>query len=169
MLDFLKSNISILILFVINIILFIMVILSNNKINKIKKSDREFMKKLGDGENIKDSLDTYMRKVLELEHSIEILKEDLNEVDGHVSVCFQKIGIVRYNAYKDTGGDLSFAVALLDENDDGVVLNGIYSREMSNIYAKPIANGKSSYTISAEENEAIVKAMECNQQIRRKT
>ena len=65
----------------------------------------------------------------------------------------QKVGIIRYNAYKDTGSDLSFTLALLDENNNGVVLNGIYSREMSNIYAKPIENGKSTYTLSDEEQK----------------
>ena len=48
---------------------------------------------------------------------------------------------------------------MLDENNDGVVLNGIYSREMSNIYAKPVVNGKSSYTVSEEEQQAIDKAI----------
>ncbi len=71
----------------------------------------------------------------------------------------EKVGIVRYNAFQDTGSDLSFALALLDEKNNGVVLNGIYSREMSNIYAKPVENGKSKYTISEEENLAIEKAI----------
>ena len=80
-------------------------------------------------------------------------------MDKDVEGCIQKIGIVRYSAFKDTGSDLSFALAMLDENNNGVVLNGIYSREMSNIYAKPIENGKSAYTISEEEKKAIDKAI----------
>ena len=76
--------------------------------------------------------------------------------------CIQKVGIVRYSAFKDTGSDLSFAVAMLDENNDGVVFNGIYSREMSNIYAKPVKNGVSEYTLSEEEKEAIRRAIEAN-------
>ena len=70
--------------------------------------------------------------------------------------------MVRYSAFKDTGSDLSFAVAMLDENNDGVVFNGIYSREMSNIYAKPVKNGVSEYTLSEEEKEAIRRAIEAN-------
>ena len=70
--------------------------------------------------------------------------------------------MVRYSAFKDTGSDLSFAVAMLDENNDGVVFNGIYSREMSNIYAKPVKNGVSEYTLSEEEKEAIRRAIEMN-------
>ena len=70
--------------------------------------------------------------------------------------------MVRYSAFKDTGSDLSFAVAMLDENNDGVVFNGIYSREMSNIYAKPVKKGVSEYTLSEEEKEAIRRAIEMN-------
>ena len=73
--------------------------------------------------------------------------------------CIQKIGIVRYNAYSDAGNDLSFAVALLDNKNNGIVFNGIYSREMSNIYAKPVVNGKSKYNITEEENQALEKAI----------
>lgn len=74
-------------------------------------------------------------------------------------VVYKEYGIYRYNAYKDTGSDLSFTLALLDEKNNGVVLNGIYSRDMSNIYAKPVQNGESSYKITEEENEAIKMAI----------
>lgn len=57
---------------------------------------------------------------------------------------------------------MSFTLALLDENNNGVVLNGIYSREMSNIYAKPVNNGTSSYKITDEEGEAIKRAINSN-------
>jgi len=73
--------------------------------------------------------------------------------------CIQKIGIYRYNAYQDTGSDLSFTLAILDESNNGVVLNGIYSREMSNIYAKAVEKGTSIHTLSEEEKEAIQKAI----------
>lgn len=76
-----------------------------------------------------------------------------------LNIVFKKCGIYRYNAYKDTGSDLSFTLALLDENNDGVVLNGIYSRETSNIYAKPVSNGESTYKMTDEEKEAIKRAM----------
>ena len=80
-------------------------------------------------------------------------------IDLDIRNCIQKVGIYRYNAYKDTGSDLSFTLALLDEKNNGVVLNGIYSREMSNIYAKPVENGDSPYKITEEEGEAIKRAI----------
>ena len=90
----------------------------------------------------------------------------VKNLDEDLTKCIQKVGIVRYNAFKDTGSDLSFALALLDEKNNGVVLNGIYSREMSNIYAKPVENGKSNYTVSEEETQAIQKAISSENKIR---
>ena len=75
------------------------------------------------------------------------------------NIVYKKYGIYRYNAYKDTGSDLSFTLALLNEKNDGVVLNGIYSRDMSNIYAKPVKNGNSTYKMTEEEKEAINRAI----------
>ena len=63
--------------------------------------------------------------------------------------------MVRYSAFKDTGSDLSFALALLNDNNDGVLLNGIYSREMSNIYAKQVKEGKTNNKLSEEEEQAL--------------
>ena len=68
--------------------------------------------------------------------------EFCKSLNSNMANCIQKVGIVRYSAFKDTGSDLSFTVALLDEENSGVVFNGIYSREMSNIYAKPVKKRK---------------------------
>ena len=112
------------------------------------------------GKNIEEDLENYIYRVEKVEKQNSDLQLVCKEISNQMSGCIQKIGIVRYNAFKDTGSDLSFALALLDENNTGVVMNGIYSREMSNIYAKPVENGKSSYTISAEEKMAIDKAVQ---------
>lgn len=88
----------------------------------------------------------------------EILNQ-INILDKDLENCVQKVGIYRYSAFQDTGSDLSFTLALLDEHDNGVIFNGIYSREMSNIYAKPIEGGKSKYTLSEEEKIAIDRAI----------
>ena len=136
-----------------------MVIISTRKVKKIEKNTTTFLKKLGDGKNIKEDLEQYLDRVKNLEIAVSENKIYSNQLDKKTDECIQKIGIVRYSAYKDSGNDLSFAVALLDNKNNGVVFNGIYSREMSNIYAKPISDGKSKYTITKEENQALVKAM----------
>ena len=157
--SFLHSDLFLIIIFILNIVLLIWSIISNIRIRNIHNKDKIFMEKLGDGKNIKEDLDNYMRRVSSSEEEIRKLSLYYKELDEKTKNCIQKVGISRYNAYKDTGSDLSFAVCLLDEKNDGVVFNGIYSRDMSNIYAKPIENGLSKYKVTPEEQEAINRAM----------
>ena len=126
----------------------------------LDKKYKKFMKKLGESENLEEDLENYMYKVERVEKQNAEILGQLSGLDKDLEGCIQKIGIVRYSAFQDTGSDLSFSLALLDEKNNGVVMNGIYSREMSNIYAKPVEAGNSSYTLSEEEQQAIKKAME---------
>lgn len=158
-LELLKTDNFLIALSVIVILLVIGLVIVIIKFNKIGKKYTEFMKKLGNGKNIEEDLENYMYRVERVEKQNAEILNYIKNVDNDLNKCIQKIGIVRYNAFQDTGSDLSFALALLDEKNNGVVLNGIYSREMSNIYAKPVENGKSKYTISEEENLAIEKAI----------
>lgn len=157
--SFLHSDLFLIFILVLNLVLLIWSVISNIRIRNIHNKDKIFMEKLGDGKNIKEDLDGYMRRVSTTEEEIRKLSLYYKELDNKSQKCLQKVGVVRYNAYKDTGSDLSFAVCLLDEHNDGVVFNGIYSRDMSNIYAKPIENGVSKYKVTPEEMEAIEKAI----------
>lgn len=150
---------SILILAILSIILLIAFIITIFRISNINKKYKEFMKKLGNGKNLEEDLENYMYRVDWVEKQNAEINTLIQNIDKDLENCVQKVGIVRYSAFQDTGSDLSFTLALLDEKNTGVVLNGIYSREMSNIYAKPVQNGKSSYTLSEEEQKAIKKAM----------
>ena len=154
-----KSDMFLFIMSGIIILLFIGFIILIVKYSKLNKRYEKFIKKLGSSNNLEEDLKLYMNRVEEVEKQNGEIVTYIKSLNNDVSKCIQKVGIVRYSAFKDTGSDLSFALALLDENNDGVVLNGIYSREMSNIYAKPVNKGKSTYTISAEEQQAIQKAM----------
>lgn len=141
-------------------ILFIILIILLFKYSNLNKNYKQFIKKLGNGKDIQEDLETFMYRVEKVEkQNVEII-QNCKFLNQELQSCIQKIGIVRYNAFKDTGSDLSFTLAMLDDNNNGVVLNGIYSREMSNIYAKPVENGKSNYTLSEEEKQAISKAIE---------
>lgn len=160
--EVLNNGYVILGLILVNIILILLYISNNVKLKKINKKYTDFMKKIGNGKNIEDDLRVYINRVEKVENDNKELAEFCESLNKELNKSIKKVGIVRYNAFKDTGSDLSFALALLNENNDGVVLNGIYSREMSNIYAKPIVAGKSSYTISEMEQEAINRAIEAN-------
>lgn len=130
------------------------------KLSKLRKNYKSFMNKIGKENNIQEVIENYMNKIIEVEKENRELKNYCYKLDNTIAQSIQKIGLIRYSAFKDTGSDLSFTLALLNEKNTGVVLNGIYSREMSNIYAKPVEAGDSTYTLSDEERQAIKKAME---------
>lgn len=159
LMEMIRTDTFLLIIFGIIIILLIGFAIMLAKFSTLNKRYKEFMKKLGNGKDLEEDLETYMYRVDKVEQQNAEILNQIKNLDNDLTQCIQKVGIVRYNAFKDTGSDLSFALALLDEKNDGVVLNGIYSREMSNIYAKPVENGKSTYTISEEEAQAIQKAI----------
>lgn len=160
LMEMIRTDAFLLSMFGIMVLLLIGFVVILVKCFKLNRRYQDFMRKLGNGENLEEDLQTYMSRVEEVERKNKKTSEQVKELDEDLTKCIQKVGIVRYSAFKDTGSDLSFALALLDENDDGVVLNGIYSREMSNIYAKPVKQGESTYTVSEEEAQAIEKAIQ---------
>ena len=102
-----------------------------------------------------DAFNKALLKTREVESYYRVIKKMAENSVQHV-------GLVRFNAFSNTGSDLSFAVALLDHHGDGVVLSSIYGRNESHAYAKPVSKGVSSYNLSDEEREAINKALENN-------
>jgi len=154
-LEFIKSDTVIIILAGMTLLLLILFITVAVKLSRLNKSYGLFMKKLGNGQNIDEMLRKYINSVQELGDENKELKEYCHRLDTNMEGCIQRVGMVRYSAFKDTGSDLSFALALLDEHNDGVVLNGIYSREMSNIYAKQVTKGETTNKLTDEEREAI--------------
>lgn len=160
LIEILRTDTFLLIIIGMIVALLIAFIVLSVKFSGLQKRYKNFMVKLGNGKNLEEDLETYMHCVNKVEKQNAEITNQIDLIDKDVRKCIQKVGMVRYNAFKDVGSDLSFALALLDEQNNGIVLNGIYSRDMSNIYAKPIENGKSTYVVSEEEAQAIQKAME---------
>ncbi len=158
-LEFIRTDSFLIILLGAIVIVLILYITSLIKMHRIRKEYKKFIEKLGNGINIEEILEKHIDRINKTIAKNDELEKLCIKIDSDIKNCVQKVGIYRYNAYKDSGRELSFTLALLDERNDGVVLNGIYSREMSNIYAKPIKNGVSEYKITEEENVAIKRAM----------
>ncbi len=93
-----------------------------------------------------------------LKVEFEKISEELKSIKKENKFSVQKVGVLRYNPFSGQGGDQSFTVALLDANNDGVVITSIYGREGSRVYAKPINKGVSEYALSNEEKKAMEKA-----------
>lgn len=159
MLEALKNDISIIAMLIINVVLFLCTIITFVRVNRMNRITKEFMKKIGDGKDIREDLNKYIDRIVDLETGLTETNSYCKQMDNRLKGCVQKVGIVRYNAYRDSGNNLSFAVSLLDENNTGIVFNGIYSREMSNIYAKPIEKGSCKFNLTDEEKQAVSKAI----------
>jgi hypothetical protein len=108
---------------------------------------------------LRSVLDGQARKIERLEQAVRTLnKTDKRQqvlIDGSV----QNVALLRYDAFEDVGGRLSFSCAMLDDRGSGVVLTSINGRQETRVYAKPIAEGRSSYNLSSEEEEAIRQAL----------
>ena len=156
LLEILKTDTFIIISFIINIVLLIVVIINTTMLIKTKNEYIKFMKKIGNGNNLDEMLKKYLADVQEIKKDNSEIKAYYIKLDSDIGSCIQKTGLVRYNAFQNVGSDLSFAIALLDRENNGVVLNGLYGSDSSNIYAKPIKNGESiHYQLSEEEKYAL--------------
>ena len=94
-----------------------------------------------------------------LESNIDKISQELAELKKNNKKNLQKVGMVRFNPFREGGGDQSFSVAVLDEDNNGFVITSLYGHDANRIYAKPVANGASSYSLSLEEKEALNKAI----------
>ena len=160
LLEILKSDNFILISFFINIALFIAFIMNSVMLRKTKKEYLDFMKKIGNGHDLDEMLKTYLEDVKEIKKDNSEIKAYYIKLDSDIGSCIQKTGLVRYNAFQNVGSDLSFAIALLDRENNGVVLNGLYGSDSSNIYAKPIKNGESVHYQLSEEEKYVLEIAE---------
>lgn len=111
-----------------------------------------------DGASLLDALDGHVSEVRALGQKVDALLERCDSLDERLQLSLRRIGLVRFNPFGDTGGDQSFAIALLDERDDGLVISSIFGRSESRLYAKPVKGGKSKYALSDEEEQAIIQA-----------
>ncbi len=112
-----------------------------------------------DGANLEQVLDRQVTQLEETSTRLTALQADVESEGQTLRRAVQKIGVVRFNPFSDTGGDQSFSVALLDSFGDGVVFSSLFSRSETRVFAKPIQRGESKYSLSEEERQAIATAM----------
>ena len=112
-----------------------------------------------DNKDLGEVLTSQIKKLEEQGRNIEKIFGEIERLNKISATCFQRVGVVRFNPFKEVGGDQSFSIALLDAKNNGFVITGLYTREGNRIFAKPIENGQSKYLLSGEEKEAIKKAI----------
>ena len=148
---------------IIILLLFILIIVLFKSINKLENRYRKLMRGTS-GKNLEELIISHLDEIEKSNQKSEEALERCDEIRNNMRGCVQKVAIMRYKAFEDVGSDLSFSIAILDENNDGIMLTGIYGRQESTTYAKPIDNGISRYDLSEEEvcvlNEAINKSID---------
>lgn len=110
-------------------------------------------------EALRGILEGHARQIRRLESAVRSLNATDRRQEGLIEGAVRHVGLVRYDAFEDVGGRLSFSCALLDDHGDGAVLTSINGRQDTRVYAKPITEGKSRYNLSIEEEEAIRQAL----------
>lgn len=122
-------------------------------------SRREIKIEEGRLEDILDHLSEQAKVVAAMQARVDELNIKHREQSSNLSSCIQRIGIVRFNAFEDVGGEQSFAMALLDADNNGVVISSLYGRHDSRLYAKSVTGGRGERALSEEEQSAINKAL----------
>lgn len=157
--DLLQQNAVIIVASLLVLNIFFLILVLTNLLGK-RKIYKRYYNLIADFEE--SNLDDMLSQLGSRLHLLEQKFADLERVNQILQESFtyaiQHVGVVRYNAFPDMGSDLSFSIALLDQNADGVVITSIYGREESRIFAKPIKNKTSTYRLTEEEIEAIGKA-----------
>jgi len=111
-----------------------------------------------DGRSLEAVLDAHLDKVYEVSRELDELAARMAVLEGAQRRSFQRVGLVRYNPFEETGGNQSFALALLDAQGNGLVLSSLHARSGTRLYAKAIREGRSDAGLSEEETAAIRQA-----------
>lgn len=157
------DNIVILMIVVMGmlLLLFLLVIIFLIRFAQLRKKYIRLMtgkKKL----DLEQTLYQYMEQVEMAIQQQNNLSQSVGSLERRITNKLGTAGVIRFNAFGNTGSDLSYAVALLDSDGTGVVLSSIYGREESRTYAKPIDRGNSNYLLTDEEKQAIEQVMRRN-------
>jgi hypothetical protein len=113
----------------------------------------------GERTSLDEVLERQLDRVETLAQRLDALTKLHHELEALTQHAIQRVGVVRYNPFSDTGGDQSFAIALLDSLGNGLVVSSLHSRTETRVFAKPVQGGRSRYPLSDEEQDAIRKAL----------
>jgi hypothetical protein len=154
----LNAEYVVLVCFACILILFIFLIVVSIRLSSLRK---RYTKMINGS-----SADNMEQILIEMQNALNEQKAESVKASAEITTIRQlmmkmtsSVGIRRYNAFNEGGSDLSFSLAMLNEEQDGVIITGIHSREQMYVYAKPVEKGQSSYTLSPEEKAAITQTL----------
>ena len=142
----------------LSLISIIISIITLCKFKKIRKRVDELTSGK-DTESMEDIILNFFERIEALEQGEQTTRSDLKDIKDNLKITYQKKGLVKYDAFREMSGDLSYSLALLDKENNGVLISSMYSREGCYTYAKDIVNGESKINLSEEEAEALKQAV----------
>lgn len=140
------------------LILFILTIVNIVQMRKLKKGYRAFMAGKG-AKNLEDTLIKRLNQVDSLIESNDKNEKSICKISQDMRFTYQKMGLIKYDAFHEMGGKLSFSLAMLDVKNNGFIINAMHTREGCYTYIKEIIDGNSIIVLSEEEQEALNRAM----------
>jgi hypothetical protein len=165
--NIIRNNASLIISLVLGLFLIflIWIIALQVQLSKIKRKNREFFSE-SSIKNIEELILGQTKNLKLLDKDIQELYNISNQINNLASRGFHKFGLVRFNPFKDVGGDQSFSLALLNGKNNGIVVSSLFTREGARVYSKSIIEGHSEkHPLTQEEKEAIGQAM-ANQKLK---
>ena len=137
---------------IISIVLIFIVIRLNNRLNSLSSGTNK--------KNLEDITRKHIETVEQCRSDIERMNSEFDQIRKDTADFIRKVGLVRYQGFKDTGGDQSFSLALLNEENSGIIITSLLGRGFSKIYAKKVTNGSPERTLTNEEERALNQALE---------
>ena len=142
----------------LSLVLLIAFITCMIKMNKLYRRYDRFMRGK-DAETLEDTMISILEQLKDLNAKDRANKDMMKSLSKQVKDSFQKFGFVKYNAFKGMGGNLSFVLAMLDDNNTGFVLDAVHSREGCYLYLKEVEEGATEVLLGSEEQEALEQAL----------
>lgn len=143
---------------VVVFILIILTIINIVQMRKLKKGYKVFMTGKG-AKNLEDTLIKRLNQVDALIESNDENKKNIKSLFANMQLTYQKMGLIKYDAFNEMGGKLSFSLAMLDKRNNGYIINAMHTREGCYTYIKEIVDGNSIIVLSEEEQKALDRAM----------
>ena len=141
-------------------LLLLLVIVLFVRLSALRSLYENMMRGSESGQSMEKMLLSHIEETRRVSAENAKLREETARIDALLKTAITRVGVVRFSAFQDMGSDLSYAVALLDAHNNGVVFSSIFAREDSRSYVKPIEDGRSTYTMTKEEEQALKNAIE---------
>lgn len=135
-------------------VLVVMVLRLQGRLNRMLLQYQRLIRG-GTAGNLDELLERQLDQLEATSTRVEAIESDVESLRASQARAVQRVGLVRFNPFADTGGDQSFSIALLDGSGDGIVISSLFSRSETRVFAKPVQNGASKYALTDEERQAI--------------